>query len=76
MIDIVIQAFVLSLPCLVVIDKGRMGLASLLFLTAMMTSWVEFVFFGHNQIFLLILFVKWVFWFLGCVLAIKIKSAY
>lgn len=76
MIDLVLQAFVLSLPCLVAIDKGRMGIALLLFLITMMTICVQFILFGYGEYFWIILIVKWVFWFLGCVLVIKIQSNY
>jgi hypothetical protein len=75
MIDIVIQAFAISLPALVAIDKGRMGFAFIFFLIAITPTYLGSIFFGAGEYPLVFIILKWFFWFLSFVLSIKIKNA-
>lgn len=76
MIDIVIHAFVFSLPVLVAIDKGRMGFAFIFFLISMMPIWAQFFFFSSSESPPVLLILKWVIWFFGFFYSIKIKTRY
>jgi hypothetical protein len=74
MIDIAIQAFVLSLPVLVAIDKGRMIFAFILFLIMMTPIWGQFIFFELGEYVLTLFIVKWVSWISCCIFSFKIKG--
>ena len=64
MIDVAIQAFVLSLPVLVAIDKGWMGFAFVLLMVVMILVGIGFVFYGPGNSNRVIFVIKWFFDFL------------
>lgn len=71
MIDVAIQAFIISLPVLIALDKGRLIFSLMLFVVVMAPIGVEVSFYAPEKSDWALFMAKLFCWFLACILAVR-----